>query len=99
MLCSFRFIDCPDHTAVTLRLFQAEGLARAEVTGPLVGPAAGRLRPAVDRCITGLCDGFDLAIRIANATDTEIMVTGDPALWQERWGNLTRESSIPARAC
>jgi hypothetical protein len=88
MLCSFRFVPEPDNEAVTLRLFRADGLARAEVTGPLLRPGSHRVEPRVDRCITAPGDGFDLAIRIANSTDAELVVTGDPTLWQDRWGML-----------
>ena len=90
MLCSFRFVDNPDSSAVTLRLFRLDGQPNAEVTGPLVAAETRQVQAAVDRCLAGLNDGFDLAIRIANSTDAELVVTGDPTLWQDRWGELRR---------
>jgi hypothetical protein len=98
--CPFRFVEKPDSRTVTLRLFRTDRIPWAVVTGPLIGPETGRFQPAIDRCITGLQDGFDLAIRIANTTDSELVVTGDPSLWQSRWGTLLAGTPTePAQSC
>jgi hypothetical protein len=35
-----------------------------------------------------LSEAFAVAIRMANANDVSVVVTGDETLWQREWGDL-----------
>jgi hypothetical protein len=93
MTCTFCFAEEPTPDKVALRLFCDEvGAAKADVTGPLVDRRRVA-RSGVDRCIVNKETALLAAIRIANTNDTEVVVLGDPELWEPSWGTLT---STPA---
>lgn len=84
MSCTFRFVGEPDPSVVTLRLFRdPANLPRGEVIGPM------RIQQALaDRCLVDCETAFRAAIRIANCQDAEVVVLGDPTLWNPGWGQL-----------
>ena len=74
-----------------MRLFTAmDGMPSGDVTGP-----ADRRRSA-DASYSGtqgampLPRAFVAAIRMANCNDIELVISGDVALWDPRWGTLGR---------
>lgn len=87
----FHFVAEPAAHAVGLRLFiDADGSERAEILGPLLTPPHRSVRTP-ERCLVDRATALLAATRIAHVHDTEIQVTGDPALWNPDWGELILE--------
>lgn len=90
-MCKFRYLAEPEPNAVALQLFKdQEGRAFGEATGPVDVDAPS------DRCIADLDTAFWAAIRIANAIDVEVVVSGDASLWRDEWGHLTSGTELKA---
>ena len=90
MLSQFRHVPVdlyPDD--VTLHLYKTvNGSARANVKGPR-GPVVGGVRTDTEISVARpLSEAFAVAIRMANANDVSVFVTGDETLWQPEWGDL-----------
>jgi len=95
MSCRFRFIDGLTD-AVVLRLYRdAQGYSRGNISGPIIGDHNGKPMPYVDRCILSTDLAHFAAIRIANETDSEVVVTGDATLWNPLWGELVFGETRP----
>jgi hypothetical protein len=92
MPCRFRYVTDDVNDAVTMRLFRSGPRYRAEVLGPIVLRETGEIRPVVDRVMANAADAFDLAIRIANSNDSELVITGDRSLWDPSWGILDNDA-------
>ena len=87
-MCPFRYVDETSDTSVTLHLFRTiNGTPRGDARAP----RSGFLR---ETCLFAsvFCkpvnEAFAAAIRMANRSDTEIVVTGDRNLWNAEWGQL-----------
>lgn len=86
MACQFRYVQNPEPSLVSLRLFyDKDGQPRAEVVGPSCAP--DRLP---DRCVVNRDTALTAAIRIANCNDVEVVVLGDLRLWDPQWGTVVR---------
>ena len=95
MRCQFRYGSGESHTVV-LRLFRdVGGTPRGDVCGPVIIRYSGKPARSVDRCILDLETALCAAIRIANTTDTEVVVAGDASLWDARWGQPVFEAAEP----
>lgn len=89
----FRYVDQTEKNCVEMRLFRGEnGTPQADVM--LAGDVDQAPSGVVElvRCAT-LDKAFETAIRMANRNDAELVVSGNPELWQRRWGTL--EVSAP----
>ena len=95
---SFRFVQDRDERNVTLRLFQRSGRALGEVTGPRRCANGGFVDVADKVWATDPHRAFSSAIRMANLEEVELVVTGDPLLWIESWGDLRTRFAAPVPA-
>tara|TARA_R110002020_G_scaffold2136_20_gene9835 strand:- start:2273 stop:2596 length:324 start_codon:yes stop_codon:yes gene_type:complete len=89
MKSSFRYHDGPQNGSVTLFLFiTPDNQPRATVRPPSGDDLAFSEAAADSEAPLPLAKAFALAVRIANRNDVEIVVNGDPALWDADWGLL-----------
>lgn len=86
----FRYVDDTPDASVNLHLFRTtNGAPRGDVRGPVSRKADGRSNVAAMQSCLPLPIAFATAIRMANHNDTELVVSGDRALWDVAWGVLT----------
>jgi len=85
---SFRFAEKRDERKVTLRLLQRNGHRLGEVTGPRTRRGQSFVDVSERVWPTDPDHAFSAAIRLANLNDLELVVTGDPSVWDASWGKL-----------
>ena len=71
----------------------ADGKAQGYVSGPRIENAFAELANVVElvHCLS-LDDAFAAGIRMANKNDTDLVISGNAALWCSKWGTLERSS-------
>ena len=86
----FKYVEVPGRHCVALRLFVApDGTPRGDVCGPLSSDPYTESSGVVElvQCST-LDDAFAAGIRMANKNDTDLVISGNSALWLSKWGQL-----------
>ena len=93
MRSSFFYSETTVANSVNFYLFASQdGTARANVKGP-ARPHFDGHGEIVDAMMSlPLAKAFAYAIRVANRNDVEIVVSGDPSLWDHRWGWLDKRA-------
>ncbi|HTN62346.1 MAG TPA: hypothetical protein VL147_12470 [Devosia sp.] len=89
MTCPFRYVDETSDTSVNLHLFRTlNGTPRGDVKGPVGRHYDGLGNEFARESCLPLNRAFAVAVRMANSSDSEIVVSGDRQLWDPSWGNL-----------
>lgn len=90
MMCSFRYVEEFSDASVNMRLFTArDGTPSGEVRGPAGRHLSDDPHYSGSSGTMPLPRAFVAAIRMANCNDVELVVSGDVALWDSRWGSLS----------
>lgn len=86
---SFMYSDKTLDDSVNLYLFATpDGVARADVKGPVTMHCAGGDEVFEAMSALPLPKAFAYAIRVANRNDVSIVVSGNKDLWDHSWGWL-----------
>ncbi|HEV7344268.1 MAG TPA: hypothetical protein VGN60_01360 [Devosia sp.] len=88
-MVQFRYTHAVPDTASNLHLFKTlNGTARADARGPRIDDDFGGKVFLEGAVCEPLGVAFAAAIRLANSSDTEIVISGDRLLWNPAWGAL-----------
>lgn len=84
---SFRRVDGPDRSAITVIIRQAEGQVTGEVLGPGSAGDASALRMGEGGSLTAH-QALSVACHLANGSGDEVVVVDPGGHWKGEWGRL-----------